>query len=87
MALPAVHKPEPGGDGSGEVDTILDESERGGAGDVFPLGPGRAACIEKYNELITWLHYGLRNMNEIGKRITWEIARNVQNFLTSLWSR
>ena len=39
--VPAVHEPEAGRDGGGEVDAVLDEGERGGAGHVLPL---RASC-------------------------------------------
>ena len=39
----AVHQPEPGAHGGGEVDAVIDEGERSAAGDILPLGPGGAA--------------------------------------------
>ena len=39
----AVHQPEPGAHGGGEVDAVIDEGERRAAGDILPLGPGGAA--------------------------------------------
>lgn len=41
----AVHEPEPRRDGGGEVDTVVDERERRGARDVFPLGSRRSAWM------------------------------------------
>ena len=43
LDVPAVHEPEPGRDGRGEVDAVLDKGQRGGSGDVLPLGTGGAA--------------------------------------------
>ena len=40
----AVHQPEPGADGGGEVDAVVDEGEGGAARDVLPLGSRRSAC-------------------------------------------
>ena len=40
--IPAVHQPEPGGDGGGEVDAIVDEGQGGRASHILPLSPGRA---------------------------------------------
>ena len=41
----AVHEPEPRRDGRGEVDAIVDERQRRGAGDVLPLGSSCSAWI------------------------------------------
>jgi hypothetical protein len=42
--VPAVHQPESRRDGRREVDAVLDERERRGAGHVLPLSAGGAAC-------------------------------------------
>ena len=40
--IAAVHQPEPGAHGGGEVDAVIDEGERSAACDILPLSPGGA---------------------------------------------
>jgi hypothetical protein len=47
--VPAVHQPEPGGDGGGEVDAVVDERQGCRTRYIFPLSTSRSAYYVNKN--------------------------------------